>query len=381
MWMGGHVPLGYDIPVGAERALVVNEAEAATVRAIFGAYLELGSVHAVQRWAVEQNIRSKQRRSRDGRTVGGQCFSRGALFHLLRNRTYLGLIVHRDKAHEGLHPAIVDATLFEAVREKLDANVRRHEARSDRVTRAPLVGRIFDGDGQPMSPSFTRGKRGQVYRYYVSAPLQQGRRQADDPGIRRVPGPVLEAKLSVIIRRVAPASAADPLAAPTRVEVHAESLQLLMPVTLLASMRSRLERDETVEPDAAEPALLRLTIPIRMRLRGGRRWIIGGAKPASRRDPVLIKALRAAHAMLGTDAAGLPTLDAAPASPYRRRLVRLALLAPDLQRAILAGQQPPGLTLESLMHAPMPLLWSEQADMIVSLAVAGAPGAAPRRPR
>jgi hypothetical protein len=263
----------------------------------------------------------------------------------------------------------------------LDANVRRHEARSERVTRAPLVGRIFDGDGQPMSPSFTRGKRGQVYRYYVSAPLQQGRRQADDPGIRRVPGPVLEAKLSVIIRRVAPASAADPLAAPTRVEVHAKSLQLLMPVTLLASMRSRLERDETVEPDAAEPALLRLTIPIRMRLRGGRRWIIGGAKPASRRDPVLIKALRAAHAMLDTDAAGLPTLDAAPASPYRRRLVRLALLAPDLQRAILAGQQPPGLTLESLMHAPMPLLWSEQADMIVSLAVAGAPGAAPRRPR
>jgi DNA invertase Pin-like site-specific DNA recombinase len=381
MWMGGHVPLGYDIPVGAERALVVNEAEAATVRAIFGAYLELGSVHAVQRWAVEQNIRSKQRRSRDGRTVGGQCFSRGALFHLLRNRTYLGLIVHRDKAHEGLHPAIVDATLFEAVREKLDANVRRHEARSDRVTRAPLVGRIFDGDGQPMSPSFTRGKRRQVYRYYVSAPLQQGRRQADDPGIRRVPGPALEAMIGAVIRRVAPASAADPLSALSRVDVHAESLQLLMPVTLLASMRSRLERDETVEPDAAEPALLRLTIPIRMRLRGGRRWIIGGAKPAARRDPVLIKALRAAHAMLGTDAAGLPTLDAAPASPYRRRLVRLAFLAPDLQRAILAGQQPPGLTLESLMHAPMPLLWSEQAGMIVSLAVAGAPGAAPRRPR
>ncbi len=87
MWMGGHVPLGYDIPVGAERALVVNEAEAATVRAIFGAYLKLGSVHALQRWADERGIRSKQRTTRDGRTTGGQSFSRGALFHLLRNRT------------------------------------------------------------------------------------------------------------------------------------------------------------------------------------------------------------------------------------------------------------------------------------------------------
>ena len=379
MWMGGHVPLGYDIPVGAERALVVNEAEAATVRAIFGAYLKFGSVHALQRWADERGIRSKQRTTRDGRTVGGQSFSRGALFHLLRNRTYLGLIVHRDKAHEGLHPAIVDATLFEAVQEKLDANARRHEARSDRVTRAPLIGRIFDGNSQPMSPSFTHGKRGQVYRYYVSAPLQQGRRQANDPGIRRVPGPALEEKIGAIIRRLAPASAADPLSALTRVEVHAESLQLLMPVALLASMRSRLEPNETAEPDAADPALLRLTVPVRMRLRGGRSWLIGGAKPASRRDPVLIKALRAAHAMLRTDAAGLPTLDAAPASPYRRRLVRLAFLAPELQRAILAGRQPPGLTLESLIHAPMPTLWSEQAAMIELLAVTGAPAVGAHR--
>jgi DNA invertase Pin-like site-specific DNA recombinase len=379
MWMGGNVPLGYDVPIDAERALVVNDAEAATVRGIFRAYIELGSVHELQRWVDERGIRSKQRTTRDGRTIGGQSFSRGALFHLLRNRTYLGLIVHRDKVHEGRHPAIVDAALFEAVQEKLDANVRRHEARSDRVTRAPLTGRIFDGDGQPMSPTFTHGKRGQVYRYYVSAPLQQGCRRADDPGIRRVPSPALEAKISAVIRRVAPASAADPLAALARVEVHAASLQLLMPVGLLAAMRSRLEPNETAESDAADPALLRLTVPVRMRLRGGRSWLIGGAKPASRRDPVLIKALRAAHAMLRTDAAGLPTLDAAPASPYRRRLVRLAFLAPELQRAILAGQQPPGLTLESLMHAPMPMLWSEQADMIELLAVTGTPVAGAHR--
>lgn len=371
MWMGGRVPLGYDIPVGAERALVVNDAEAAKVRALFRAYLELGSVHALQRWTADNGIRSKQRMTRDGRTTGGQAFSRGALFHLLRNRTYLGLIVHKDKTHEGLHPAIVDAALFDSVQATLDANVRRREARTDRATQAPLTGRVFDCDGQPMSPSFTYGKRRQVYRYYVSAPLQQGRRQADDPDIRRVPGPALEAKLSAVIRCVAPTRAADPLATLVRVEIHAESLQLLMPVSLLASMRSRLEPGEMAEPDAADSGLLRLTVPVRMRLRGGRRWIIGGATPASHRDPVLIKALRTAHAMLGTDAAGLPTLDASPASPHRRRLVRLAFLAPDLQRAILAGKQPRGLTLESLMHTPMPMLWSEQATMIVSLAETG----------
>jgi DNA invertase Pin-like site-specific DNA recombinase len=370
MWMGGNVPLGYDLPVGDERALVVNEAEAATVRSMFEAYLELGSVHALQRWADERGIRSKQRTSRSGRSFGGQRFSRGALFHLLRNRIYLGLIVHKGKVHDGLHPAIVDAAAFDAVQQKLEAHTRRHETYDDRVTRAPLVGRIFDGVGQPMSPSFTRGKRGQVYRYYVSAQLQQGRRRPDDTGLRRVPAPALEGKIGAIVRRVAPASADDPLSALARVEVYADSLQLLMPVGLIATVRSRIEPGETVEPEAADAALLRLMVPICMRLRGGRSWIIG-TKPTTRRDPVLIKALRAAHALLQTDGVDLPTLDVAPASPYHRRVVRLAFLAPELQRAILAGNQPPGFTLESLMRAPIPALWSEQKAMVESLAMTG----------
>ena len=328
MWMGGTVPLGYDIPIGKERALVVNEAEATTVRALFESYLKLGSVHRLQRWAVMQGIRSKERTTREGRTMGGQWFSRGALFHLLRNRIYLGLIVHRGKVHQGLHPAIIDPQLFEAVQTTLDANTRRGESSNDHVTPAPLVGRIFDCDREPMSPSFTRGKRGQAYRYYVSAPLLQGRRRNDDTGIRRVAGPALEAKLASIIRRVAPDKTLDPLSALTRVEVCWDSLQLLMPVGLMMSVRARMESNESVEADVGDPALLRLTVPVRMRLRGGRSWIIGGPAPAPRKDPVLIKALRAAHALLRTDNVDLPTLDAGPASPYRRRLIRLALLAP-----------------------------------------------------
>ena len=379
MWMGGNVPLGYDVPVNDDRALVVNEAEAVHVRAIFRSYLALGSVHALQRRVADEGIRSKRRTTRTGKAIGGQPLSRGALFHLLRNRTYLGLIVHKDETHKGRHPAIVDAPLFEAVQAKLDANARRHAAGGDRVTRAPLIGRIFDEDDQPMSPSFTRGKRGRVYRYYVSAPLLQGQRKGEAPGLRRVPGPALEAMIGAAIRRLAPAGAEDPLSLPGRIEIREDSLQLLMPVALLASVRSRLDPEETAEPDAADPAQFRLTVPVRMRLRGGRTWVVGGAKPSSRRDPALIKALRAAHAMRGTDAAGRPTLDAAPESPYRRRLVRLAFLAPYLQRAILDGRQPPGLTLQQLLRAPMPMLWSEQAAMIDSLGVTGATGATGRR--
>ncbi|MBT5459438.1 MAG: hypothetical protein HOK82_22805 [Rhodospirillaceae bacterium] len=372
--MGGNLPLGYDAPTDTSRALVVNDAEADTVRRIFEAYLELASVHALQRWLDKRGIRSKSRTTRSGKIIGGQLFSRGALFHLLRNRTYLGLIVHKSEAYPGLHAAIVDPALFDAVQTRLDANAQRHKTGKDRISRAPLTGRLFDNDDQPMSPSFTYGKRGQVYRYYVSAPLLQGCRLPGDVGIRRVPGPALEAMVSAAIRRLMPASTDDPLALSVRIEVHPQSLQLLLPIDMLARMSSRLAPGETAEPEAADGALLRLTLPISLRRRGGRSWIIGAAEPAVRRDPALIKALRTAHAIISTDAAGLPRLNTAPSSPYLRRLVRLAFLAPELQRAILAGKQPPGLTLEQLMRTPMPILWSDQAAMFDSLGVSRPPG-------
>src|SRR5438552_2377953 len=45
MWMGGNVPLGYD---ASERTLVINPAEAETVRRVFALYRELGCVRRVK---------------------------------------------------------------------------------------------------------------------------------------------------------------------------------------------------------------------------------------------------------------------------------------------------------------------------------------------
>ncbi len=49
-----------------------------------------------------------------------------------------------------------------------------------------------------------------------------------------------------------------------------------------------------------------------------------------------------------------------PADSYIRRLTPLAFLAPDIQRAILEGRQPPGLTLQQLISKPLPLAWIDQ---------------------
>ncbi len=76
MWMGGNVPLGYDVK---DRKLTVNETEAATVRLIFRRYAELGSVALLKAELDRLGIVSKRREGAGGRVAGGQHFSRGAL--------------------------------------------------------------------------------------------------------------------------------------------------------------------------------------------------------------------------------------------------------------------------------------------------------------
>jgi site-specific DNA recombinase len=64
MWMGGNVPLGYDVK---ERKLTVNETEASTVRLIFRRYAELGSVLLLRADLDRLGIVSKRRAEAGGR--------------------------------------------------------------------------------------------------------------------------------------------------------------------------------------------------------------------------------------------------------------------------------------------------------------------------
>ena len=66
-----------------------------------------------------------------------------------------------------------------------------------------------------------------------------------------------------------------------------------------------------------------------------------------------------AHRMVERDR-GAPLVRRRPVSPYDRAIVRLAFLAPDIQRDILAGRQTLGLNLERLRKLYIPLAWSEQ---------------------
>jgi hypothetical protein len=94
----------------------------------------------------------------------------------------------------------------------------------------------------------------------------------------------------------------------------------------------------------------------------------GSAKP--RRDRALIRAVVLAHAWMQRLDAGNPRsiigLEKACVL-HTAKLLPLAYLAPDLVEMILAGRQPPRLTLTALIAQPLPHSWPEQRACFAAL--------------
>jgi site-specific DNA recombinase len=115
LWMGGTVPLGYN---SIDKKLIVVPDEAAQVKRIFTLYRESASVQKLQERLFKSNEVSKVRITRSGKSRGGQSFSRGALYLILKNQVYRGQIPHHDAYYPGEHEAIIDQRLWDDVQRR-----------------------------------------------------------------------------------------------------------------------------------------------------------------------------------------------------------------------------------------------------------------------
>ena len=176
MWMGGFVPLGYDVK---DRKLVINEAEAAVVRTIFQRFLRVGSMTKL----------TMALRSEGMWTKGGKPVDKGYLYRILNNRVYIGEAVHKGIAYPGEHAAIIDRLLWDRVHEIIRESPRKRAMRTRAQTPALLKGLIFGPTGAAMTPAHTR-RNGKLYRYYVSTDVLK--RHADACPVRRIPAAEIE---------------------------------------------------------------------------------------------------------------------------------------------------------------------------------------------
>ena len=227
MWMGGNLPLGYDV---RDRELVVNEAEAVTVRYLFQRYAELGTVSALMSETRRRGIVSKLWTSSTGKTRGGAAYSRGALYYLLRNPIYVGRIAHRGATYTGLHPPIVPQDLWDRVQAML-TDSRQGQARANGSSEpSALSGLLYDDRGNRMSPSHVRKVDGRRYRYYVSQALLQGRPESAGT-VRRVSAHAIEALVERAVAQALPKDQSGHARLGRlvkRVTIHPDSVEIIL---------------------------------------------------------------------------------------------------------------------------------------------------------
>jgi site-specific DNA recombinase len=396
MWMGGTVPLGYDV---RDHRLVVNAKEAATVRLIFRLYIELRSVRQVRDELDRRSIVSKQRVSKSGARSGGVRFGRGALYEMLANPIYVGEIRHRRVSHPGQHEAIIERSLWQRVQELLKPRAAHPRGGATRRTTCLLTGKLFDENGEPLYACWSK-KGDRRYRYFVSRKLVRGTDKSRDSGWRisaeEVEHAVMAAVRQMISDRGALASTlkACGLAAAElkqALEVVDRKLKTVDEIGSMDEAGSAVERVElkrdgmqitlnlrallATEIISNRGASLRMTRLLRMQMkRRGvetRLVIPGEAVAVSRRDPALLRALSRGYQWFGELASGRAVSTRQIAAreglshSYVRHVVPLGLLAPKIMEAICAGQQSISISAERLKdHARLPIEWDAQQRLL-----------------
>jgi DNA invertase Pin-like site-specific DNA recombinase len=362
MWMGGPTPLGYVIQ---DRKLVPDKSEAEQVRYIFRRYLELGSIRELKKDLDDKGIVTKVRKRREGKSSGGIPFAYGPLAYLLKNRLYIGETAHGGKSYPGQHDAILEQSQFDAVQAKMAENavtLKNNRTASGSI----LIGHIFDDAGNRMTP--VHAQRGAIrYRYYVSAPVNEGS-VGGKGSLSRVAAPEVEALVMDAVREHAGATPGDIDAAAVLdqdlIDAHVKRI-----IVSRDSVAITFKGDEGEDSGTVIKPLVRIN-------RVPRREIVPGSAEAS--DPqrgmrsenhrrlvtMIAKARRWTADLVSGAVADTASLAAREDCSERhiRMVLPLAFLAPDIVTAALANRLPPRISI-SKIWSDLPLDWSDQRTL------------------
>lgn len=398
IWMGGPVPLGYDV---IDRKLVVNETEAHLVRHILQRYVALRSVRQLMEELERDGHRTKVQKLRTGATRGGCAFRVGNLYHLLSNQLYRGLIVHKGVAFPGEHEAIVAEELWNEVQAKL---AERSQGGSPRVARARtgiLAGLLYDSEGRAMGLTHTR-KGNRRFHYYANRYESVGVAAAGRVRAQDLEGIVTDQ----LVNMLGSASEAESLLEPgtyTANQLHAligatkelaarlqssndigKQLLIHMMVDrvdihhdrIVITIDNRALLNSLDPSQSLQPAYHNLVIErMAVRLRRGKAMKLivppsSASDPSALRDDRLVALIAEGRATMALIRANPDKSIPILAAEHKRcrirmaKVARLGCLAPDIVSAIIEGRQPLKLTPGKLLAADLPTNWDEQKRVL-----------------
>jgi hypothetical protein len=372
IWVGGNLPLGYDMKDGK---IAVVEEEAEQVRFIFRRYLELGSVNELVRDLGERNIKTKFKELSTGTTRGGIPFGRGSLYYLLSNHFYIGEVKYRNEILPGEQPPIVDRSLFEAVRKKALAQWS-HRTLARKKSGYPLTGLLFDDAGHPMVPTHA-SKAGVRYRYYASAPVLHGEAKTAAAGsISRVPAADVEEAIVKSLKHHLAEQQSGPTTSAARIHDNAAIEELVAAITvhkskLVVRLKSDAEDEASDNQDDRSISISWQKPPSKR----ARQILLPGNKSRSEVRPQhferraqLVSAIARGRQWLDDVVSGRMTTVAelcARENCSARQVnmtISLAFLAPNLVKAAIEGRLPRGIGIERLRDLPSE--WTLQFEVM-----------------
>jgi site-specific DNA recombinase len=351
-WTGGTVPLGYD---AKHKKLVINKAEAETVRYVFKRYLELQSFGKLVEDLDARGIVTKRRETKVKKFNGGIPFTYGPLAHFLKNRLYIGETGHKDKWFPGEHAAIVDRKTFDQVQQLLASKSASRNVRRT-ASEALLIGKLYDDRGNRMSPSFS-SKNGVRYRFYVSSALLRGRK-AEAGSVGRVPATEIESAILTALQphqgREEANNGHDPFGVVQRVVIARDQLLLTIASSGAADADGTTpEMRIAWSPKTTDPVPAIDSDDVRL----------------GTHNEVLVQSVVRAHAWAqslrdGTHQSVENLAEANCLHPkVVRQALRLAFLSPDVISAILEGRKPPSFSLAQIPKL-LPLSWREHRRLL-----------------
>lgn len=383
LWMGGAIPLGYDVK---DKKLVINEEEEKTVEYIFESFIELKSIIAV----------TKKLNTKGYRTKEGEEFKRATVKRILTNATYIGKVRHKDTLYEGQHEGIIDEKLWNKVKEKIKTREYIKAKREPALLKGLI--RCYECDTS-MKPTHAK-KKNREYRYYVCGNHIRGKGcTAKDQTIAAGEiEQVIMKQVTVIMKNdefIERAIKKGRKIALETLRKIGSSWENIFPIEQQNIMKQVIKTiwlkengitieinngglkslvDKYKETNAtieASEENISTFVELKLRKKSGRSMIFEG-EVKTRKNDKLLNALVKAHLWKSqiengeyANARELGRAYNISCSKYISRILRLNFLAPKIKEAILTGKQPPHIRLNDFMGKEFYPLWKKQTEQFL----------------
>jgi DNA invertase Pin-like site-specific DNA recombinase len=388
IWMGGMIPLGYDVK---DRKLLVNEIEAHNVRLIFTEYLKNPSIFKLLDLLHDEGITNKSWQTQKGTFRQGKPFSRSTIYTLLRNPIYIGKIKHRSEIYDGNHAAIIEQELWNAVQAKL--NNQAGYKTSETKTYYMLRGKIFNPKQNLYETTYSSKKLKdgvRKTRYYVLRGSKKSfsgepvRLNADkiEAAILSFTSEIIDQHVNVIIKRSAVETFLK--VALKRVEISKNTLSVILDTKILRCFITdiNLNRIEIAERNASYNIFQNIEVTekegetqcvcrVQYKNYTGQYYItdkrgLASTPETAQKNQNLIQAVVYATKGFRTLQSGQYHSISELAKhmgcdrSYMSKILKCVFLSPKIKEAILDGFQPANMTVQKLIKISEHAAWDVQ---------------------